>query len=155
MATPEDNAVKIETVKGDLKALEQKVEGSLKQQAENGRRIDENVSEIKTSIKDFTDKQSDYTKRLFNKSDDQGKEITRIGGRQDALEEISDQRNENIHQTFGQMKETIQQTIKAAFAEGQVALVQSQLNSGKDSVATWKWIVGIIITILIASGWFL
>ena len=48
MATPEDNAVKIETVKGDLKALEQKVEGSLKQQAENGRRIDENVSEIKT-----------------------------------------------------------------------------------------------------------
>lgn len=153
MPTPEENRLKIETLRGDVKALETKMDSHLEQQAENGKRIDENVSEIKSALNGFIEKQEAYTTRHFEKSDEQGNEITKIQGKIDGHVELCDQRNENIHNTFGQMQATVAQTIKTAMAEGSVALAQSQLSSGKESKDTWKWIIGTIIAIGLSAGW--
>ena len=153
MPTPEQNAVEIATVKGDIKALETKMDAHLQQQAESGKRIDENVKEMKTTVNDFIKKQDGYTTRHFEKSDVQGNEITKIHGKIDGHVELCDQRNENIHNTLGQIQATIQQTIKTAMAEGATALAQSQLATGKASKDTWKWVIGTLIGLALSAGW--
>jgi len=145
---PQNNNVQIERVKGDIKALEVKVDGHIERQSEDVEDIKNAAQKMAESLERSCDKNSEYFNRLFCIADEHGREIVKLDARIEGQETLGEARDNSLREKIVEIKGAIELAIKNQF-DGFKA-------DKKEMSSLYRWAISLFISGAIAAiGWFL